>query len=98
MRAAGNAENVAGFDHGDFSLTPIRVETFLHMVFVNLNADAPTLVSLAGGLERYVHENLRGMDTLGFARRDTIPIAANWKFVFDGLECATTARLSTPKQ
>ena len=87
LRAAGNAENVAGFDHGDFSLTPIRVETFLHMVFVNLNADVATLASLAGGLERYIHENLRGMDTLGFARRDTISIAANWKFVFDGLEC-----------
>ena len=87
LRAAGNAENVAGFDHGDFSLTPVRVETFLHMVFVNLDDRAPSLSTLAEGLEDHVRGNLRGFDTLTFARRDTIPIAANWKFVFDGLEC-----------
>ena len=87
LRAAGNAENVAGFDHADFSLTPIRVETFLHMVFVNLNDAAPSLADQAGGLETYVRDNILGLDGLTHARRDTIPIAANWKFVFDGLEC-----------
>ena len=87
LRAAGNSENVAGFDHDDFSLTPIRVETFLHMVFINLDDDAPSLADQAGGLETYVRDNILGIDGLTFARRDTIPIAANWKFVFDGLEC-----------
>ena len=68
LRAAGNAENVAGFDHADFSLTPIRVETFLHMVFVNLDDSAPSLASQAGGLETYVGENILGIDELKFAR------------------------------
>ena len=87
LRAAGNAENVAGFEHKAFALTPLRVETFLHMVFINIDDQAPTLASLAGGLENYVREHVLGLDTLHLARRDTIPISANWKFVFDGLEC-----------
>ncbi|MBM3509519.1 MAG: aromatic ring-hydroxylating dioxygenase subunit alpha [Alphaproteobacteria bacterium] len=87
LKAAGNAENVRGFRHEDFSLTPVQVETFLHMVFVNLDPKAPSLASQAGAFERYVREHIPRFDELKFARRDPIPIASNWKFVFDGLEC-----------
>ena len=87
LKAAGNAENVAGFEAADFSLTPVQVEPFLHMAFVNLDPAAPSLKSQAGEFETFVREHVPSFDALHFARRDLIPIACNWKFVFDGLEC-----------
>ena len=43
LKAAGNSENVAGFDADEFCLSEVRVEEFLHMVFANLDTGAATL-------------------------------------------------------
>ena len=88
LRAAGNAENVAGFRLEDFGLTEIRVETLLDMlVFVNLDPRAPTLASQIEGLEDQVRETVRDFDQMVFARRDRFDVKANRKFIFDQLEC-----------
>ena len=87
LRAAGNAENVAGFDMADFALAPVRVEPFLHMVFVNLDLDAPSLASQAGGLADMVGGVLPNLHELKHVRRDTYELRANWKLMGDQLEC-----------
>ena len=88
LKAAGNAENVAGFQHADFGLSEVRVETVLGMlVFVNLDAEAATLASQIEGLEEQVHETVQDFDKMVFARRDHFDVKANWKFIFDQLEC-----------
>ena len=87
LKAAGNAENVADFDHDDFSLASVQVEEFLHMVFVNLDWDAPSLASQAGGLADMVNEVLPNLHELKHVRRDTYELRANWKLMGDQLEC-----------
>ena len=86
LKAAGNAENVAGFRHQDFGLSEVRVETLLGLlVFVNLDASATTLASQVDGLEDQVYETVQDFDQMIFARRDRFDVKANWKFIFDQL-------------
>ena len=87
LKAAGNAENVADFDHADFSLAAVRVEQFLNMVFVNLDPDAATLDSQAGDLAAMVRSVLPNLDDLNRVRRDIYEINGNWKLYGDMLEC-----------
>ena len=87
LKAAGNAENVAGFDLDDFGLTPIRVEAFGPMVFVNLSEEGSALYEMAGGLLDSMRAAILGFDDLKWVRTDTWSIDANWKFQADGLEC-----------
>ena len=87
LRAAGNSENVAGFDAGDFCLPEIGVEEFAGMVFVNLDAEAPSLASQAPGLAEDFSASVPHFDALTFVRRDPYTIEANWKFIPDQNEC-----------
>jgi choline monooxygenase len=87
LKAAGNAENVHGFDLADFALTEVRVEQFLHMVFVNLDPAATPLAEQAGGLAAMMQRVLPNLDQMKRVRRDTYEIKANWKLLGDQLEC-----------
>ena len=87
LKAAGNSENVAGFDLADFGLTEVRVEEFAHMAFINLDVNAPSLASQAGELAQQMREVIPHFDDLKLVRRDPFSIKANWKFIFDALEC-----------
>ena len=87
LKAAGNAENVAGFRLEDFALSEIRVEAFGPMVYVNLDPDAPSLAGQAGDLLERFRAVIPGFDDLHFVQRKTFPVRANWKFILDGMEC-----------
>ena len=87
LMAAGNSENVAGFDAGEFCLPEIQVEEFLHIAFVNLDVGAPSLASQAGGLEREIRATVPQFEQLKLARHDPFVLKCNWKFIFDGMEC-----------
>jgi choline monooxygenase len=87
LKAAGNAENVAGFKLSDFNLTEVRCETWANMVFVNLDPDATPMRAMYGKLEREFRDAVPNFDRLVFGRRDQYDLKCNWKFVFDGLEC-----------
>ena len=87
LKAAGNAENVAGFALADFHLSEVRVEAFGGMVYVNLDAAAPSLQALAGGLEEEFETIVPRFHELTYARTDVFDIECNWKFVFDQMEC-----------
>ena len=84
---APNSENVPGFCAGAYSLAPVKVDTIAHMVFVNLNPDAKPMSAMYAGLQEEIYKTVPSLDRMHFARRDILDIDANWKFIFDGLEC-----------
>ena len=87
LRAAGNGENVAGFELTDLHLSEVLVETFGGMVYVNLDPSAPTLHSMADGLEKEFETLVPRFHELIFALTDVFDIECNWKFVFDQMVC-----------
>ena len=87
LKAAGNAENVAGFQLEDFSLSEIRVEQLGHMVFVNLSPEGPTLDEICGDIVDEFRDVVPRYDALYNFRRDRYEVKANWKLAFDQMEC-----------
>ena len=83
LKAAGNSENVAGFEHADFCLPEIQIEEFANMAFVNLDPTAPSLASQAAGLEQDMRDAIPRFDELKFGRRDRFEIRSNWKAIQD---------------
>ena len=61
---------------------------FCHLVFVNLDGEAPPLAEQAEGLAREVTAYAPDLAALTFAHRLTYTVRANWKAVVDNfLEC-----------
>ena len=87
LKAAGNAENVAGFKLDDFSLSEIRVEQLGHMVFVNLSPEGPALNDICGDIVNEYRAAVPRYDGLYNQRRDRYDVKANWKLAFDQMEC-----------
>jgi len=88
LRTARCAEQIENFDNADFALTPVQVEEFCSLVFVNLDPDAPALAEQSGNLAEEVLAYAPDLDRLTFAHRLTYRIKANWKAVVDNfLEC-----------
>ena len=87
LKAAGNAENVAGFKLDDFNLSEIRVEEYANMAFFNLDPDAVALNQLAAGLEEDFRNRLPDFDRMTSVRIDSRPLQCNWKYVLDQNEC-----------
>ncbi len=87
LKAAGNAENVAGFCLEDFHLSEIRVDTLGMLVFVNLDTDAPPLAEWAPGLLEEWRAKVKFFDDVRLTHSRAYDIAANWKLIFDQNEC-----------
>jgi choline monooxygenase len=88
LKAAGNAENVAGFDFKEFGLKEIRVEAFANLAFVNFDPAAAPLAAIAGDLEADFRRVVPDFDALVPFRRDHYDIRSNWKIVIENfLEC-----------
>ena len=88
LKAAGNAENVAGFGAAEFSLMPARVDTLGPLVFVNLDDAAEPLATDFSDLLAEFRATIPDFDNLGLYRRSEIPVAANWKLIIEnGHEC-----------
>lgn len=69
------------FDPAEFGLFPVAVDEWRGLVFVRITAEGPPLAkSLAGLIERCVDQPL---ETLGYSRRLTHSIEANWKTYTD---------------
>ena len=85
---ARNSESVPGFDASAICLTPVRVEAFCHLVFVNLDPGAPPLGEETEGLEAEVRGAAPNIDDVRLADRAEKVIAANWKVVIENFsEC-----------
>ena len=88
LHRARRAELIENFDPDRIFLTPVQVEVFCHLVFVNLDPRAPALGEQTDGLAREVTEYAPDLGALVFAHRLTYTVHANWKAVVDNfLEC-----------
>ena len=88
LHRARRSELIEHFDADEIFLTPVRVEVFCHLVFVNLDPGAPPLAEQTGDLAREVTSYAPDIADLTFAHRLTYTVRANWKAVVDNfLEC-----------
>ena len=85
---ARRSELIENFDPAGVFLTPVRVEVFCHLVFVNLHPEAAPLAAQTEDLAREVTRFAPDLESLVFAHRLTYTVRANWKAVVDNfLEC-----------
>ena len=88
LRRARRSELIEDFCEADIHLDAIRVETFCHLVFVNLDNDSSALADASGNLAKEILSYAPDLADLTFAHRLTYRIQANWKTVVDNfLEC-----------
>jgi choline monooxygenase len=94
LKTARNCEKVPGFDKTAIGLTPVRVETLLGLLFVNLDPDAPSFASLFPGLAGEITALVPAFRQLVKEPRaqavdDTASLLkANWKVLMDNCsEC-----------
>ncbi|HKJ50380.1 MAG TPA: ring-hydroxylating oxygenase subunit alpha [Gammaproteobacteria bacterium] len=85
---APRSGHIEDFDRNSICLEPVSIETFCHLVFVNLDRDAAPLAEQSGGLAEEILAYAPDLAGLTFARRLTYTLEANWKSVVDNfLEC-----------
>lgn len=79
--SAPEVEGVQAFERSDFALVPVRVEEWFDLIFVNLNSQAPPLLSTLGEMPRQAERfDFRSMKL--FERR-TYDMKCNWKTYVD---------------
>jgi len=96
LKTARHCNEVAGFDKADFGLEPVRVETMLGLIFVNLDPDAPSLAATYPGLAEEIRSLVPDFDRLTKVRDRRARAAdntaellkSNWKVLMDNCsEC-----------
>jgi choline monooxygenase len=88
LRTARLSEGLENFDKADFCLTPVQVEEFCGLVFVNLDAGAASLGQQSGKLAEEILSYAPDIGALTHGHRLTYRLEANWKTVLDNfLEC-----------
>jgi choline monooxygenase len=89
LRAAPRSERDPGFDHADWSLLPVAVETWGPLVFVNQDLGAEPLAATLGSIPERLAA--RGLDPASLEYRGRSRewiVEANWKLVVENyLEC-----------
>lgn len=81
LRAAPEMQNAGDFNLADYGLMPVRITQWSGLVFVTLSAATPPLAEFVSGIaERIAPIDLAA---LRFHRRETAPVAANWKAYAD---------------
>jgi len=81
LKGAPEFEGVCGFERSQNGLVPVQVDTWEQFVFVNLDADAPSLGEFLGGLvPRVAPLNLGAVH---FFERRSYRLNCNWKVFVD---------------
>ena len=85
---APETKSLQEFDLESICLDPVQVEDFCGFVYVNLDANAPSLREQSSGLGAEIMQWAPDVKELTFAHRLTYDIKSNWKNVVDNfLEC-----------
>ncbi|MEB8389209.1 ring-hydroxylating oxygenase subunit alpha [Rhodobacteraceae bacterium KMM 6894] len=85
---APETEHLENFTPFEICLDEVQVEEFCGFIYVNLDAQAPSLASQSGNLETEIRHWAPDIDGLTFGHRLTYDIKSNWKNVVDNfLEC-----------
>ena len=79
LRSARESEKLAAFDADNFCLEPVRLESFLGFLFVNLDGTAPAFNEVAGPLADEIAAFSPHAASLKCAHRSEYPLKANWK-------------------
>jgi choline monooxygenase len=92
FRGAPMIEALPEFQGKDYCLTPVRVEDFCGLVFVNLDPEAEALATQAAGLAEDLREKIPGLEDLEVIDVQSFStngaLKANWKVVADNyMEC-----------
>ena len=90
LSRARNCENVEAFDATQANLSPVQVDEFCGLVYVNLDANARSLRQQAPGLEEAISARLPDANRLIRAKAHRIAhtTRSNWKVIVDNyLEC-----------
>jgi choline monooxygenase len=88
LKAARRSEHLENFDSNKMCLNQVKIETFCHLIFVNLDPDAAPLAEQSGELANEIMSYAPDLADLTFSHRLTYNIKANWKTVVDNfLEC-----------
>ncbi|MGB1010942.1 MAG: aromatic ring-hydroxylating oxygenase subunit alpha [Thiolinea sp.] len=88
LKAARRSDKIENFNKREICLDRVQIETFCHLVFVNLDPQATSLAEQSGDLAQEVMSYAPDLGQLTFAHRLTYKIKANWKSVVDNfLEC-----------
>lgn len=88
LRAARRSEHLIGFEKDKICLDKVQVETFCHLVFINLNPAADPLREQSGDLAEEIMSYAPDIGQLTYAKSLHYRINANWKAVVDNfLEC-----------
>lgn len=74
---------IANFDRDAAGLVPVRVETMLGLVFVNLDPETLSLAATASGMLADMRRHCPDLDTLVLAKSHEVKSAANWKVLVD---------------
>ncbi len=85
---APRSEHLENFNQKEICLEPVQIETFCHLVFINLDPEASSLAMQSGDLATEIMRYAPDLADLTFSTRLTYRIRANWKAVVDNfLEC-----------
>ncbi|OED40369.1 ring-hydroxylating oxygenase subunit alpha [Chromatiales bacterium (ex Bugula neritina AB1)] len=88
LRGARRSEHLLDFNMDEICLDQVQVETFCHLVFINLDPDAASLKEQSGELGNEIMSYAADLPQLTYAHTLTYRIKANWKAVVDNfLEC-----------
>ncbi|HWF73922.1 MAG TPA: aromatic ring-hydroxylating dioxygenase subunit alpha [Solirubrobacteraceae bacterium] len=88
LRGAPRSDREHGFDKSQWSLVPVKVDTWGPLVFINADLDASPLAEQLGGMPAVARE--RGLDFDAFTEHGRLDyeFATNWKVVLDNnFEC-----------
>jgi choline monooxygenase len=81
LLVAPDMHKVKGFDRGKFGLTPLRLETWEGIIFVNFDSACRPLTEALGDLPAYVR-NYR-LAEMTFVERRTYDFSCNWKMLVE---------------
>jgi len=87
LRAAPRSDREPGFETGELGLRELAVDTWGPLIFVNPDADAPSLREALGDMPAKLAEII-DIDSLEFRFRTEFEVPANWKICCENfLEC-----------
>jgi choline monooxygenase len=84
LSAPTDMSECTGFDMKDYSLIPVRLETWAGFMFVNMDKNAPSLRAYLGNLPELLQDYDCANMTLG--RRLEFDVNCNWKFYVENLK------------
>ena len=79
LRSARGSDRVPGFDAGAFCLSPVRFDSFLGFIFVNLDGHAPPFDKVAGALAAEIAAFSPAAARLKCVYRRDYDLKSNWK-------------------